>query len=275
MAQAVEQALAEKRHLIVEAGTGTGKTLAYLVPVAAQRQARHHFHGDQGLQEQLFFKDVPFLEAALFPPAITAARLLHEGTQRITCAARKSMTLADQPILSGLEEIEQYRAIADWEKTTETGDRAEIGRAAGGQPRCGTSWTRGPKPASGRNAAISTAASSPRCGGGPPRATSSSSTIICSLPTWRSSAGPKMRPMPACCPMPLPSSSTRRMNWKTWPPATSASPSATCAWKIWRVTSRPWYGRRSGGPQAGHRLRHLARTRSAVLFAAAARPGTL
>ena len=66
MAQSVEEALEEKRHLIVEAGTGTGKTLAYLLPVIRSGKRVIISTGTKNLQEQLFFKDVPFLEQALF-----------------------------------------------------------------------------------------------------------------------------------------------------------------------------------------------------------------
>src|SRR6201987_735988 len=66
MAQAVEQALEEKRHLIVEAGTGTGKTLAYLVPVIRSGKRVIISTGTKNLQEQLFNKDIPFLEHTLF-----------------------------------------------------------------------------------------------------------------------------------------------------------------------------------------------------------------
>ncbi|PYQ36762.1 MAG: hypothetical protein DMG99_21805, partial [Acidobacteria bacterium] len=69
MAEAVEQALEEKRHLIVEAGTGTGKTLAYLVPVIRSGKRVIISTGTKNLQEQLFYKDVPFLEQALSPGA--------------------------------------------------------------------------------------------------------------------------------------------------------------------------------------------------------------
>src|SRR5258708_32068057 len=65
MAQAVEQALEEKRHLIVEAGTGTGKTLAYLMPVIRSGKRVIISTGTKNLQEQLFYKDIPFLEQAL------------------------------------------------------------------------------------------------------------------------------------------------------------------------------------------------------------------
>src|SRR5437899_12879257 len=65
MAEAVEQALTEKRHLIVEAGTGTGKTLAYLLPVIRSGKRVIISTGTKNLQEQLYYKDVPFLEQLL------------------------------------------------------------------------------------------------------------------------------------------------------------------------------------------------------------------
>jgi ATP-dependent DNA helicase DinG len=127
MAQAVEQALEEKRHLIVEAGTGTGKTLAYLMPVIRSGKRVIISTGTKNLQEQLFYKDVPFLEQALYGEA-SGSRLsvcYMKGRNNYLCR-KKLYELTDQPVLSGLEEIEQYRAIAAWEKTTGTGDRAEL-----------------------------------------------------------------------------------------------------------------------------------------------------
>ena len=126
MAQAVEQALEEKRHLIVEAGTGTGKTLAYLMPVIRSGKRVIISTGTKNLQEQLFYKDVSFLEQALYGD--TSGRLsvcYMKGRNNYLCR-KKLYDLTDQPVLSGLEEIEQYRAIAAWEKTTGTGDRAEL-----------------------------------------------------------------------------------------------------------------------------------------------------
>ena len=146
MAQSVEQALAEKRHLIVEAGTGTGKTLAYLMPVIQSGKRVIISTGTKNLQEQLFYKDVPFLEQALYgggeqqisrsarndkeirTDKETAGRLsvcYMKGRNNYLCR-KKLYELTDQPVLSGLEEIEQYRAIAAWEKTTSTGDRDEL-----------------------------------------------------------------------------------------------------------------------------------------------------
>ncbi|HVW76853.1 MAG TPA: ATP-dependent DNA helicase [Alloacidobacterium sp.] len=121
MAQAVERALTEHKHLIVEAGTGTGKTLAYLLPALRTGQRVIISTGTKNLQEQLYFKDVPFLESLLGPLRVTYMK----GRANYLCR-HKLYALRDQPILNGLEEIEQYRAIAEWEKTTETGDRAEI-----------------------------------------------------------------------------------------------------------------------------------------------------
>jgi len=126
MAQAVEEALEEKRHLIVEAGTGTGKTLAYLLPVIRSGKRVIISTGTKNLQEQLFFKDVPALERALFPEGDRKLSVCYmKGRNNYLCR-KKLFDLTDQPVLSGLEEIEHYRAIAAWEKTTQTGDRAEL-----------------------------------------------------------------------------------------------------------------------------------------------------
>jgi len=126
MAQAVEQALAEKRHLIVEAGTGTGKTLAYLLPVIRSGKRVIISTGTKNLQEQLFYKDIPFLEQALFPNGEGKLNVCYmKGRNNYLCK-KKLYDLTDQPVLSGLEEIEHYRAIAAWEKNTHTGDRAEL-----------------------------------------------------------------------------------------------------------------------------------------------------
>jgi ATP-dependent DNA helicase DinG len=125
MARAIEKAFADKRHLIVEAGTGTGKTLAYLLPalrLARERQQRVIIStGTKNLQEQLFFKDVPFLESILGPLKVCYMK----GRANYLCK-HKLYALRDSPLLSGLEEISQFHAIAAWEKTTATGDRAEI-----------------------------------------------------------------------------------------------------------------------------------------------------
>ncbi len=126
MAQAVEQALEERRHLVVEAGTGTGKTLAYLLPVIRSGKRVIISTGTKNLQEQLFHKDVPFLEQALFPDGNRRLSVCYmKGRNNYLCR-KKLYDLTGQPVLSGLEEIEHYRAIAAWEENTASGDRAEL-----------------------------------------------------------------------------------------------------------------------------------------------------
>src|SRR3954454_212204 len=122
MAEAVEQALADKRHLIVEAGTGSGKTLAYLVPVIRSGKRVIISTGTKNLQEQLYLKDIPFLESITGELRVCYMK----GRNNYLCR-QKVYNLATQPVLNGLEEIEQFRAIEEWEKTTESGDRAELG----------------------------------------------------------------------------------------------------------------------------------------------------
>jgi len=121
MAEAVEQALKEKRHLIVEAGTGTGKTLAYLLPVIRSGKRVIISTGTKTLQEQLFHKDLPFLQEHLGELRVCYMK----GRANYLCR-KKLYDLTDQPVLSGLEEINQFKIISDWEKTTTTGDRAEL-----------------------------------------------------------------------------------------------------------------------------------------------------
>jgi len=121
MAKAVERALEEKRHLIVEAGTGTGKTLAYLLPALRTGRRVIISTGTKALQDQLFFRDIPFLESLLGELRVCYMK----GRANYLCR-HKLVTLTQHPILSGLEEIDQFHQISQWEKTTETGDRAEL-----------------------------------------------------------------------------------------------------------------------------------------------------
>jgi ATP-dependent DNA helicase DinG len=122
MAEAVEAALADKRHLIVEAGTGTGKTLAYLVPALLHGQRVIVSTGTKNLQEQLFFKDVPFLQQH-FPRPLKVCYMKGRGNY----ACRQKIYDAErEPVLSGLEEVADFQLIREWEKTSEMGDRVEI-----------------------------------------------------------------------------------------------------------------------------------------------------
>jgi ATP-dependent DNA helicase DinG len=129
MATAVEEAIEEKRNLIVEAGTGTGKTLAYLLPIIKSGKRVIVSTGTKNLQEQLFFKDVPFLERALFGESTEGEPKLKvcymKGRSNYLCR-KKLYDLTGQPILNGLDEINEFRTLLDWEKETGTGDRAEL-----------------------------------------------------------------------------------------------------------------------------------------------------
>jgi len=82
--------------------------------------------GTKNLQEQLFQKDIPFLEKALFPDGDRKLSVCcMKGRNNYLCR-KKLYDLTGQPVLSGFEEIEHYRAIAAWEQTTQSGDRAEL-----------------------------------------------------------------------------------------------------------------------------------------------------
>src|SRR3974377_233365 len=104
MGEAVESALADKRHLIVEAGTGTGKTLAYLVPALLSGKRVVISTGTKNLQEQLFYKDIPFL-GQFFPDGIRAC--LMKGRANYLCR-QKLYDAEKEPILEGLEEVSDF-----------------------------------------------------------------------------------------------------------------------------------------------------------------------
>lgn len=134
MAEAVEAAIEERKHLIVEAGTGTGKTLAYLVPAILSGKRIVVSTGTKNLQEQLFYKDVPFLQRH-FEQEIKVC--LMKGRSNFACR-QKIYDAEREPILSGLEEVTDFQIIREWEKTTETGDRAEIKQL----PEDSTAWAK-------------------------------------------------------------------------------------------------------------------------------------
>jgi ATP-dependent DNA helicase DinG len=134
MAEAVEAALADKRHLIVEAGTGTGKTLAYLVPALLSGKRIVVSTGTKNLQEQLFFKDVPFLQQHFARPLKVCYM---KGRNNYACR-QKIYDAEKEPVLSGLEEVADFEIIQQWEKTTEFGDRAEIKTL----PEGSTAWAK-------------------------------------------------------------------------------------------------------------------------------------
>jgi len=122
MANAVNDAFENHHHAVVEAGTGTGKTLAYLLPAICSGRRVVISTATKSLQEQLYQKDVPFLQKH-FAPNLKVAVM--KGRSNFLCLS-KMAALADQPMLKGMEEVDAFRQIRDWSKLTETGDRVEL-----------------------------------------------------------------------------------------------------------------------------------------------------
>lgn len=126
MAEAVMRAFEERRHLIVEAGTGTGKTLAYLVPAIAAALGGNGrviiSTGTKNLQEQLMEKDIPFLQNVL--PKRFAATCM-KGRSNYVCLSRLGRAQS-APVLEGLDEVDYFEEVTEWAKESETGDRAEL-----------------------------------------------------------------------------------------------------------------------------------------------------
>lgn len=121
MSTAVERALRTDGTLLVEAGTGTGKTLAYLIPALASGKKVIVSTGTKGLQEQLYFKDIAFLHGVL-PWRFTATYM--KGRANYLCLRRWGL-FRGQPYLAGTAPT-LVEAIGQWTEITKMGDRAEI-----------------------------------------------------------------------------------------------------------------------------------------------------
>ena len=142
MAEAVAAAVTEERHLVVRAGTGTGKTLGYLVPAILSGRRVVVATATRALQDQLATKDLPFLDEHLDHPfdwAILKGRSNYLCAQRLAeLAPAPGSTDADLPAGGeqlGLDHIDGFaeRAdpvelarLSDWARTTSTGDRADL-----------------------------------------------------------------------------------------------------------------------------------------------------
>src|SRR5271168_1119363 len=122
MAKIADDAFQKHQHAVIEAGTGTGKTLAYLIPAIRSGRRVVISTATKSLQEQLFQKDVPFLQRH-FAPNLKAA--LMKGRNNFLCR-QKVHQMADQPVLRGIDEVDWFAQIKDWAKLTETGDRSEL-----------------------------------------------------------------------------------------------------------------------------------------------------
>ncbi len=122
MAKIADEAFGKHQHVVIEAGTGTGKTLAYLIPAIRSGRRVVVSTATKSLQEQLFQKDVPFLQKH-FAPHLKAA--LMKGRANFLCR-QKVHQMSGQPVLKGIDEIDWFAQIRDWEKLTLTGDRSEL-----------------------------------------------------------------------------------------------------------------------------------------------------
>jgi ATP-dependent DNA helicase DinG len=126
MARAVACAFEQKKHLIVEAATGTGKTLAYLVPAIASALGKKKriiiSTGTKNLQEQLMKKDIPLLQKTL-PRKFVAEYM--KGRSNYACLYRIQKA-EHQPILEGLNEVDYFEEVRLWARETRIGDRAEL-----------------------------------------------------------------------------------------------------------------------------------------------------
>ena len=122
MARAVAQAIAERDTLIAEAGTGTGKTFAYLVPALLSGERVIVSTGTKALQDQLFFRDLPRVRSVLGSRARTA---LLKGRANYLCLYRLDQTVRDGGLLEPAQ-AHQLAAVRAWSARTRRGDRMEL-----------------------------------------------------------------------------------------------------------------------------------------------------
>jgi ATP-dependent DNA helicase DinG len=136
MADAVAAALRQGQHLVAEAGTGVGKSFAYLVP-AILAVAEEHAKDDPAavrrvvvsthtisLQEQLLHKDLPLLNSVIpleFSAVLVKGRRNYLSRRRLDVALSRA-----QSMFSSEEELEQLRAVRDWSKTTTDGSLSDL-----------------------------------------------------------------------------------------------------------------------------------------------------
>lgn len=122
MALAVGEALQEGKPLLVEAPTGIGKTLAYLVPAILSKKRVAVSTGTKNLQDQIFEKDIPFLRRHLDS---SVKVICVKGRKNYLCR-RRFLSLLKQPTVISMGADQTLKRIYSWYKTTSTGDRAEI-----------------------------------------------------------------------------------------------------------------------------------------------------
>ena len=132
MAKAVAQAISEQQVLMAEAGTGTGKTFAYLVPALLWGGKTIISTGTKNLQDQLFLRDIPTVRAALRAPVSVA---LLKGRSNYVCHFHLERTLQNGRLTSR-DDVGHLREISRFIKMTNSGDKAELARV----PENATVW---------------------------------------------------------------------------------------------------------------------------------------
>ena len=130
MAQAVQDAIARRGCLVAEAGTGTGKTFAYLVPALVSGERVIVSTGTKNLQDQLFHKDLPLVREAL---AIPLKAALLKGRNNYLCLYRMD-TAGGFRAGYGKAEAAALQSITRWARHTRDGDVAEVTDVAEGSP---------------------------------------------------------------------------------------------------------------------------------------------
>lgn len=124
MAKAIARAIVQQQTLIAEAGTGTGKTFAYLVPALLWGGKVILSTGTKNLQDQLYLRDIPTVRKALNTPVSVA---LLKGRANYVCHYHTERTLQNGRLTSR-EDVGYLREISRFVKTTTTGDKAELSK---------------------------------------------------------------------------------------------------------------------------------------------------
>ncbi|MDF3030507.1 MAG: helicase [Moraxellaceae bacterium] len=122
MSDAVAKALEEKRILMVEAGTGTGKTFAYLAPALLSGEKVIVSTGTRNLQDQLFHRDLPTVTKAL---GVNVRTALLKGRANYLCPYRLQIHLDDGRFASK-QTVHELQVVREWSQTTKSGDIAEL-----------------------------------------------------------------------------------------------------------------------------------------------------
>ena len=118
MAEAVAEAIANRDKLVVEAGTGTGKTFAYLIPALLSGRKTIISTGTKALQDQLYHRDLPLVGKAIGRPVTTA---LLKGRANYLCPQRLDQVSDPASIL-----LEDLNEVREWRYRTTSGDKAEL-----------------------------------------------------------------------------------------------------------------------------------------------------